>query len=344
MQTDQNKNIYFSAYPPGVEGNPSIDLFHKSLIDKDFVSRQIEFTFKNLRKNRADSIVLLFHWPSYFWDSSSQIKSWLKFLKFVLKVKFAKRLGYKLLWSAHNTLPHNVVFKKIERCSRVFIMNSFHLIINHSLNASQERYDLFGMRGNREVNAIHGHYEDIYTPGGTFTRESLGIPEQSKVIFLHANMRDYKGDAEFIDLFIKEAPPHIYMILMGKGCSNTFNKENIKCIEGYRSNSEMADLISISDFFALPYKRITTSGAFFLSVTFKKPVIATDLPFFRQHAFPGTCLFYNSEKGSFANVIKEIDSGWTPNSAELDNMKSFYTWSNASEAIKKSVNDILKKS
>jgi hypothetical protein len=223
-------------------------------------------------------------------------------------------------------------------------MNSFHLIINHSLNASQERYDLFGMRGKREVNAIHGHYEDIYTPEGTFTRESLGIPEQSKVIFLHANMRDYKGDAEFIDLFIKEAPPHIYMILMGKGCSNTFNKENIKCIEGYRSNSEMADLISISDFFALPYKRITTSGAFFLSVTFKKPVIATDLPFFRQHAFPGTCLFYNSEKGSFANVIKEIDSGWTPNSTELDNMKSFYTWSNAAAEIKKAVDDIKRNS
>ncbi|HCT94892.1 MAG: hypothetical protein A2X19_10570 [Bacteroidetes bacterium GWE2_39_28] len=344
MQTDHNKTIFFSAYPPVVDGNPSIGMLHESLIERGFDNRQIEFKFKNLWKNRTDNIVLLFHWPSYFWDSSSQIRSWLKFFKFVLKVVFAKSLGYKLLWSAHNTLPHIVVYKTIERCSRKFIIKNFHLIINHSLNASQERYDLFGMRGKREVNAIHGHYEQIYTPGGTFSRESLGIPEKSKVIFLHANMRDYKGDAEFIDLFTKEAPSNIYMILMGKGCTNTIKKDNIKCVEGYRSNSEMADLISISDFFALPYKRITTSGAFFLAVTFKKPVIATDLPFFRQHAFPGTCLFYNSEKGSFANVIREIDAGWTPNRAGLDNMKSTYTWSNAAAEIKKAVDDIIRNS
>lgn len=344
MKADQNKNILFSAYPPVVEGNPSIDLFHKSLISQGFVNRQIEFKLKDIWINRGNRLVLLFHWPSYFWASSSRVTSLIKFLKFILKVKVAKSLGYKLLWSAHNTLPHNVLFKSIEMCSRRFIMSNFHLIINHSLNASQERYDLFRMRGKREVDAIHGHYEDIYIPGGTFTRESLGIPQESKVIFLHANMRDYKGDAEFIDLFIKEAPPHIYMILMGKGCTGAFKKENIKCIEGYRSNSEMADLISISDFFALPYKRITTSGAFFLAVTFKKPIIATDLPFFRQHALPGTSLFYNTERGSFANVIKEIESGWTPVSAELDNMKIAYTWSNAAKAIRTAVNDILKNS
>lgn len=344
MESELNTYITFSAYPPDVEGNPSIELFHKSLIDQGFIHNQIEFKLKDLWINRVNGLVLLFHWPSYFWNSSNRVISWIKLFRFILKVMFAKNLGYKLLWSAHNTLPHNVVFPTIEMCSRRFIMSNFHLIINHSHNASQERYDLFGIRGKREVEAIHGHYEDIYIPGGTFTREILGIPQESKVIFLHANMRDYKGDAEFIDLFMKEAPLNIYLILMGKGCSCKFKNENIKCIEGYRSNSEMADLISISDFFALPYKRITTSGAFFLAVTFKKPVIATDLPFFRQHAFPGTSLFYNSEKGSFASVIKEIESGWTPDVKELNNMKIAYTWSNAAKAIKRAVNDILKNS
>lgn len=341
MSETKYKEIPFAAYPPVVDENPSIELFHNALASKGFVNCSFDFGFKELYKNRERCKVLLFHWPSYFWDSKSLIKSLLKFSGFAAKTIFAKILGYKLIWSAHNTFPHKINYFPIEKYSRLFMIRWFDIIINHSLNASEERLAAFGIKGKIEVNAIHGHYESVYKPGGHFSRSSLGIPLDAKTIFLHANMRDYKGDAEFIDSFIKFAPDDLYLILMGKGCAAGIRRENIKCIEGYRSNSEMADLIEISDYFALPYKKITTSGAFFLAVTFKKPIIATNLPFFVKHIYPDTGLLYKIGDESIENIFKTICDGWAPDTEMLDKMKQAYTWENAAKAVRGAIENII---
>lgn len=340
MKKTEAKHIYFAAYPIALDENPSIGLFHNALSEQKIVNRQFKFEVSQLFLNRRICTLLLFHWPSYFWHSERCLFSWIKFFNFAAKVLFAKLMGYKLLWSAHNTYPHNIQCPKLEKYSRLFLINQFHLILNHSLNASDERFHLFGKRGRMEVNAIHGHYKDLYTPAGKYSRESLGIPSESKVIFLHANMRDYKGDSEFIDYFIKFAPESLYLILMGKS-PKEISSNNIKVIKGYLSNGEMADLISLSDFFALPYKKITTSGAFFLAVTFKKAMISTDLPFFRLHSLPGTTLFYENREESFNNVMESIKSGWRPDYNNLSKMKEIYTWENAAKKVRDAVFEML---
>ncbi len=340
---ERRGEIFFSAYPPSIKENPAIELFHDSLRDIGYTHRQVDFTITAICCKRVSSTLLIIHWPSFFWFSKWYLISLVKFLKFMLICTLSKCMGYKLVWCAHNTLPHNYYFYNLELFARKYILRNFHLIINLAKNASDERLALTGVRPVREVLAIHGNYGQIYTPSGEYSRDNLGIPADAKVIFLHSNMKDYKGDEEFIESFINFSSSNLYLLVMGKMGNQKSEGNKIIFVPGYKTDGQMADLISISDYFALPYKKITTSGAYMLAVTFKKPMIASDLPFFRVHSLPNTTLFYNLKDDSLNKVFEKLSLGWEADAENMDRMKQSYTWANGAEAIEIAVNEMIEK-
>ena len=333
--------IYFSAYPPYDNGNPAIKLFHNSLVNEGLVHLQFNFTFFNILKNSNKKIALIFHWPSYLWRSNSYFINWIKLFRFIALCVCAKFAGYKLIWSAHNTLPHEYKSITVERIGRLFMLRYFNLIVNHSYNARLERMELFGSTGRKEALAIHGHYEDEYVSDDSFSRNVLHLPYDAKVFFLQVNGKQYKGDAAFVDFFISHAKPNQYLVLMGK-VSFVNVSEKVRVVEGYLSNSEMASLIQLSDFVVLPYNKITTSGAFMLAVTLKKPIIASRLPFFEEHMHKGCGLLFDLDKqASLLNIFEEIYKGWIPDMQMLYEQKKTYTWEKASKNVFIAIQDLF---
>jgi glycosyltransferase involved in cell wall biosynthesis len=239
-------------------------------------------------------------------------------------------------------MPHKLFSYKLELFARKFILRYFDLIINLAKNASLERLMITGVKPVREVLAIHGHYEDRYISVNVINRETLGIPQESIVIFLHSNLKDYKGDIDFIDDFRENATQKLLLVVTGEIRKQEPSHPKIIFLPGYKSEEEMADLITLSDYFALPYKRITTSGAYMLAVTFKKPMITTDLPFFREHSLKDTALFYRIGDDSLRHIFEKIEKGWVPNNDNLQEMKNLYTWSNAAAKIKEAVVKMIK--
>lgn len=326
LKTQRTK---FSAYPPKDIGNPSIQQFHEELSKSEYILDSFNFKFINLWKHRKTTKFLLFHWPSSLWRKKNKLTAYFFFSRFYVLCKFGKFLGYNFIWSAHNTIPHDYYFEELEIRARQFILKNFDIIINHSLNASKERFELFKIKPKKEILVIHGHYENHYNGNGYYTREKLNISKKSKVIYLHANNKSYKCDNEFINSFSNYLTENITLIITGN-IKNTITQKNIIHITGFISNSHMGDLIALSDFIALPYKKITTSGAFMLAITFNKAIIASKLPFFQMHGNSKICLFYdiNNEK-ELNNVFRKIEDGWENDLSESNRLKRKYSWENS---------------
>lgn len=337
----RDKRLFFSAYPFDIPQNPAIKLFHKALINNGLIHEQVNFGITALCVNKGNGKLLIIHWPSFFWFSEYFVVSISKLLKFVITCYVARLNGYKLIWCAHNTMPHKINSYIVESNSRKFILKKFDLIVNLSKNASQERLNFFGFPPKNEVLAVHGHYENTYIPKGQYTRKSLGISEESILIFLHSNMKEYNGDKEFVEAFRLFNNKNITLLIVGSYTNDSNEDLNILHVPGFISNESMADLIQMSDFFALPYKKITTSGAFMLAVTFCKPIISTNLPFFKMHSLPGTQLFYEADDhDSLLRVFKDIIDGWLPNLENILLLKKAYTWDKAAKEVIKVIDNI----
>jgi glycosyltransferase involved in cell wall biosynthesis len=56
----------------------------------------------------------------------------------------------------------------------------------------------------------------------------------------------------------------------------------IKVLPGFVDDQGFADLTAASDAIVLPYRKITGSGALMSALTFRRGVVASDLPFFRE--------------------------------------------------------------
>jgi glycosyltransferase involved in cell wall biosynthesis len=92
-------------------------------------------------------------------------------------------------------------------------------------------------------------------------------------------------------------------------------------------NSEIPDLFSTSHYLVLPYRDVTQSGPLFIAYNYRVPVIASDLPGFREniHQDRNGFLFDVGDSNSLANKMIEI----------IDNHSSRY------EDIKINLNDFI---
>ena len=113
----------------------------------------------------------------------------------------------------------------------------------------------------------------------------------------------------------------------------TVEHPNVKHVLGFVDDIDLSQYLSISNFVCIPYNQITTSGLYFLALTFNKPVIAKRIPFFESHTKEGTSLLYENMRD-----LKVIFNLLQQNNFELDKealnlLKEEYNWKLSSKII-----------
>ena len=342
---------YFISYPSSKALNPFIKILNNELKEYAWLECQTENVWMNLSaiiKNRNIIDVLYFHWPETFWRSSHKIISYIKSVLFILHVYLWKKMGYKLVFSAHNIIPHfgKVNFRH-ERYMRKFIIKKFHLVIGHSYNTYQELTEKIGEPRNY-VLALHGLYDNIREPQkrkGSYNK-----------LFISYSDHDYKGVKDFLNLLLslkKEDRHHIQFLITGnipealldRLSKNGVNYQHIKSKEDnsyFLTEEELEDVISQSDIMVMPYKNITNSGFYFMALTMGKGVLAADLPFFRMHSHPETILLYEYNNAqSLTEQFQKIQNGWYPDSDILKTVRNRFSWKNSAKVIAINFQNIL---
>lgn len=156
--------------------------------------------------NRGKVQVLHLQWLQYHYVRGDRQADWALVIKFTLKLALARLLGYRIVWTMHNLLPHersmpataDVIVRKL-------VVNLAQAVIVHCQEAQQQLADRFG-RVKEVFIAPHPNFCAVLSVDGppksqAQARQVLGWPEGQVVFLFFGAVRPYKGLQELITAF-----------------------------------------------------------------------------------------------------------------------------------------------
>ncbi len=342
--SDSQNVRYYRPAPVELEGNEIYALMLEHLEDEGYKPLRFSFwRFGALWSNRKRCCIIHTHWPEGIWRSKHAPICYILAFRFLLVYAFSRLLGYRWVWSAHNVIPHyQVRAPLLERIMRLFMLHYFDLIIGLSDNTQADLKLAFGSCGRSYIKALHGTYDDVYPVHRSRqdVRRALDIPENATVLLvMNGTQRDNRGIREFIEAWERvENKGSLYLVVTGE-IPNGFkfvNSDRSKFIAGRVDKEELGSVFCAVDFLVLNYSSITTSGLFYLALTFKLPVIAPRIPFFRCHGDERVTLFIEPDElldDQFIDLIDKIENGWRADPTVFSSIKKRHSHAEAARKI-----------
>lgn len=336
---------FYRPSPFKTHGNPFMHLLKNELLARNYYASDFKFwKIIELIKYRNKVKVIHLHWPESLWRSQYRILTLLKVIHFLIILKVSKVLGYKWVMSAHNVTPHyKVLMPKVEYRMRQYIIREFDGIVGHAFNTKQDLKLAYGSSGKKYMLALHGIYNNYYpiTIDRRNLREQYGIDPDAKIILsINAYHRENRGadeitktwshlsDKNNVNLLITGNTPNNHQELMNDG--------HYHHIKGRVPDQEIGNILNAVDYLLLNYKNITTSGMYFLALTFRLPIIAPDIPFFQLHSLPQTILQYDSSlplDEELQKILNKINKGWVADMDQIETLRNTYQWSGSAQNI-----------
>jgi glycosyltransferase involved in cell wall biosynthesis len=208
------------------------------------------------------------------------------FILFVL----LKLSGVKLVYTAHNILPHER--SKSDRFIQSLVYKSAAAIIVHSAYIKNKLLNNFNINGTKVHVIPHGNF-DIYIPENRVTktnaRKALNLKQDDKVLLFFGYIREYKGLDILLDAFdkAKDCDADLKLIIAGMPYNNELKSryiERITAIDAgeriithfsFIPSDEVQNYFEGCDIVMLPYKAIDHSGIIHLAYSFCRPVIVS---------------------------------------------------------------------
>jgi len=229
------------------------------------------------------------NWPSFFYRHADPIRSLRRFGRFVALLLYARILGVKLIWTAHNLYPHDRNSLPIlDRLGRHLVVKLASRIYAHGETAAGLVRREFPASRNKITVIELGHFLDLYEKSATkeVARRRLGIHNSSFVFLCLGACKEYKnlellveafqsgiGDAELL-IVGRFQDPDYYRRVMGKV---NRKPQGIRVEDGLVPDDEVQYYVLSADVFLAPYSRVLTSGSAMLGLSFGRPVIAPRL-------------------------------------------------------------------
>jgi glycosyltransferase involved in cell wall biosynthesis len=206
-------------------------------------------------------------------------------------LRVASAVGYAIVWTAHDLLPHEIVFAD-DRRARDFLLVKARVIIALSETTAADLRSL----GARQVFVIPmGSYAAPYP--STMTREqaraSFGFSDDDIVVTLIGRLERYKGaDALLRAVASLAATSKIKVLLAGSCTDSDYRRELDSLVVGARgrvvadfhwiADENLARYLQASDIAVFPFREITNSGSINLAQSFGLPVVIPNLPNLRD--------------------------------------------------------------
>jgi glycosyltransferase involved in cell wall biosynthesis len=238
-------------------------------------------------------------------------------LWFVLWLYICRLLAMRIVWTAHNVLPHEQVFADDAHARRALVKASA-LVVVHSSSALDE-LAAFGAVASNTTIIQHGPIGPT-RPAGTL--RVPGSDEGSRQFLFLGRVQEYKGVEGLLNSFAA-LPSHIDARLLVAGqCYDSalerrlhrlaeMNGERVDVRFEYIPDEEVTQLLSASDVVILPYRQITTSGSVMLALSHGRPLIVPRLPGLADLPDEAVCRYDGSNKGLTTAMIHlaEVDKG-----------------------------------
>lgn len=204
--------------------------------------------------------------------------------RFSGRISDLKAAGVRLVWTIHNTLPHETAHPDVELELRRFMMENADVV--HLMSADQEGAlsETFGAAPKQVVIAPHPSYVGAYPDwiDRTAARTYLGIPDDLRVLATVGQIRPYKGYPEFLRALaqVHHRDPHIRWLVAGtvreeggwrELLGSVATHPAVLCFPGFVPPEDVQLFLRAADAAVFPYLRSLNSGAVALAASFGLP-------------------------------------------------------------------------
>lgn len=189
------------------------------------------------------------------------------------------QLGARVVWTAHNVLPHEPVFAD-DIAARAELAQASDLVIVHSPETCKGLADIGAMP--RKVVVIpHGPFNALRPSNGA-TEPTTGF-DSFRFLFI-GRVKAYKGVEDLLDAFMR-LPPELNVHLTVAGqcnepdlldrLSRAMDNPRISMHVGPERlpDAAMTAYLAAAHVVVLPFRAVTTSGSAILAISQGKPVI-----------------------------------------------------------------------
>lgn len=281
------------AFPK--DNNPYQELLYRQLRNKGVSVTYLQFSLPIVTLNIALSMPILLirrmqgynvfhiHWVYAFKQKEKIYHS--NFIQYLLLAQYKlflwqiKALGYKLIWTAHNVLPHELVFRN-DVAARQFLVSKTDLVIGHTMStlSSLEKLEIYPQK---YVTIPHGSYVGVYqdTISRDESRFKLGINRDTFVYAFVGQIRAYKGIDGLLRAYSMIKNDKTTLIIAGKCREKRLkelleqNKKDIRWIDEHIADDDLQIYFAAADVIVLPFKSVTTSASALMALSFAKSVI-----------------------------------------------------------------------
>jgi glycosyltransferase involved in cell wall biosynthesis len=203
---------------------------------------------------------------------------------FSLWLRTAGLLGVRLVWTAHNVLPHGPVFADDVEARRRLV-RACDLVIAHA-PAALDELAARGAVPRRTAIIPHGPVGPAPAAGPLRTP---GAGDGPRAFLFFGKVRPYKGVGDLLAAFAS-LPAHVPATLTVAGrCGDPAERAELAALArraGSRAalrldrvpDAEVTGLLAAADTVVLPFRRVTTSGSAMLALCHGRPLIVPDLP------------------------------------------------------------------
>lgn len=343
QRSHPGRRLRIASFPGPTHDNPYIKLFYNALRDDvecgdapQVLTREWVATYAK------DFDALHLHWPEYSWQKfmprylraldrmgirgaimtarqSHRIHSVAGAREFRKALVEAKSKGLRVIWTFHNTQPHNRFRLSDSIGLRAMAMHS-DLVIAHDHHAIRKFMALYPSIP-KPFLMPHGNYDGAFPPPATRERtfEAYGLDPALPLFAAVGAIRPYKG----FDLVAETAPllkGRAQILIAGVDRTARFvarhrSTPNLHLYGESISDQAFADLIHAADGIILPYRSITGSGALLATLTLGTGVLVSDLPYFKDilqlEPMAGTVL----KDGTPPALVEAIDEYLEPGKA-----------------------------
>jgi glycosyltransferase involved in cell wall biosynthesis len=203
----------------------------------------------------------------------------------------ADTLGYRIVWTAHDLLPHDQVF--FDDCrARGYLIDRADAVIALSHASAADLVEL----GASDVRVIPlGSYTEPYPTmlGRQAAKNELGLVADDVVVLLIAKIERYKGADLLLEAAASLPPSSPVKVVVAGACTDAAYRAilfELARRAGARAivrldripDEEMATYLVAADFAAFPFRKVTNSSSVLLAQSFGLPVLIPNLASLRD--------------------------------------------------------------
>ncbi|RPF20122.1 glycosyltransferase [Myceligenerans xiligouense] len=275
--------------------NPFVQMLYAEAVARGIAvtgNANVRLTAAALRDPSVTGLVHL-QWPSPITDEATDAEdaedAERRVDDFLDAVRTAQGHGRPVLWTVHNSLPHDTTHAAAARRLHQELADLADLVhVLRPATAAAVAGD-YRIPRDRTVVVPHSSYHGVYGRrlDRTAARAALGVTAPVGVLFF-GHLRPYKGLRHLFDAMraVRDAGADAGLLLAGKPSGDVADLAAALAEDGvpitsalrFVDDDEVATWFSAADVVVLPYEKILNSGTMHLASTYGVPVVLPGEP------------------------------------------------------------------